>query len=82
MAEQLSFESSRKIGGRSLTRTESILKTSEVRILDLDAQVRALKIVSSKRLSKHQRSNLVFALQENEKLKHENEELREHAVAA
>jgi hypothetical protein len=34
--------------GRTLTRTESIIKTSEIRILDLDAQVRALKLVRSK----------------------------------
>jgi hypothetical protein len=62
LAEQLTLESSKKIFGRTLTRTESIIKTSEVRILDLDAQVRALKL-------------------ENEKLKHENDELRERAVA-
>jgi hypothetical protein len=42
------LESSKKIFGRTLTRTESIIKTSEVRILDLDAQVRALKLVCRK----------------------------------
>jgi chromosome segregation ATPase len=63
LAEQLTLESSRTKFGRTLTRTESIIKSSEVRIMDLDAQVRALKL-------------------ENEKLKHENDELRERAVAA
>jgi len=60
--ERLITESSQTVLGRSITRTESILKSSEVRILDLDAQVRALKL-------------------ENDKLKQENEELRERAVA-
>jgi len=60
--ERLIAESSQTVLGRSITRTESILKSSEVRILDLDAQVRALKL-------------------ENDKLKQENEELRERAVA-
>lgn len=62
LSERLLTESSQTVLGRSITRTESILKSSEVRILDLDAQVRALKL-------------------ENDKLKQENEELRERAVA-
>jgi cell division protein FtsB len=58
LAEQLNFESSRRLPFR----TESFVTTSEVRFLDLEEQIRSLKL-------------------ENEKLKHENEELREHAVA-
>ncbi|CAF2632470.1 unnamed protein product [Rotaria sp. Silwood2] len=63
LAEQLTSESSRKMFSHTLINTENIIKTSEIRIQDLDAQVRALKL-------------------ENEKLKHENDELRERAVAS
>ncbi len=45
LAEQLTSESSRKMFGQTLNRTESIIKSSEIRIQDLDAQVRALKLV-------------------------------------
>ncbi|CAF3869968.1 unnamed protein product, partial [Rotaria sordida] len=62
LVEQLTLDSSRKMFSHTLSNTESIIKTSEIRIQDLDAQVRALKL-------------------ENEKIKHENEELRERAVA-
>ncbi|CAF4342510.1 unnamed protein product, partial [Adineta steineri] len=48
LAEQLTFESSRKTFGRTLTRTESIIKTSEIRIQDLDAQVQSLKLENEK----------------------------------
>jgi hypothetical protein len=63
LAEQLQLESSRKMFGRTLSRTESIIKSSEMRIQDLDAQVRALTL-------------------DNQRLKHENDELREKAVVA
>ncbi|CAF1039798.1 unnamed protein product [Adineta ricciae] len=43
LVEQLSFDSSRQMFGHTLTRTENIIKSSEIRIQDLDAQVRALK---------------------------------------
>ncbi len=45
LAEHLTLESSREMFGHTLNRTESIIKTSEIRIQDLDAQVRALKLV-------------------------------------
>ncbi|UJR31452.1 hypothetical protein I4U23_018943 [Adineta vaga] len=48
LAEQLTLESSRKTFGRTLTRTESIIKSSEIRIQDLDAQVQSLKLENQK----------------------------------
>lgn len=45
LADQLTFDSSRKMFGQTLSRTETMIKSSEIRIQDLDAQVRALKQV-------------------------------------
>ena len=49
--ENLSLESSRHMFGHTLDRTENILKTSEIRIQDLDAQVRGLKLVGEINIS-------------------------------
>jgi len=40
------MSSSEHMLGQTLNRTESLIKTSELRLQDLDAQVRALKLVS------------------------------------
>jgi hypothetical protein len=56
LAEHLTLESSREMFGHTLNRTESIIKTSEIRIQDLDAQVRALKLENEK--LKHENEEL------------------------
>ncbi|CAM2715521.1 unnamed protein product [Rotaria socialis] len=54
LAEQLTSESSRKIFAHTLSRTEDIIKTSEIRIQELDAQVQALKLENEKLLSENE----------------------------
>ncbi|CAF0778843.1 unnamed protein product [Didymodactylos carnosus] len=43
LAEQLTLDSSKQKFGRTLSRTESIIKNSETRLQDLDSQMRSLK---------------------------------------
>ncbi|CAF5126830.1 unnamed protein product, partial [Rotaria magnacalcarata] len=54
LAEQLTSESSRKIFAHTLSRTEDIIKTSEIRIQELDAQVHALKLENEKLLNENE----------------------------
>lgn len=55
-----------------------MIKTSEIRIQELDAQIQALKLVCLRKLM-----NILISflfIKENERLRNENEELRERAV--
>ena len=49
LLDQLTLESSNHRFDRTLTRTENVIKSSEIRIQDLDAQVRALQQVCPRR---------------------------------
>jgi hypothetical protein len=46
--------------GHTLSRTESIIKSSEMRIQDLDAQVRALKFVCYGKIPTKERRTISF----------------------